>query len=215
MPDEELAYHLRDAADTEHLGEVLGDVLRGASGGALLLLSGDLGAGKTTLVRGLAAGLGADPAAVASPTFTIRMDHDGTRPLVHIDAWRIGPDDLAGIGFDDAIASGAVVALEWPEKVASAIRHPAIQLSLEHAPPADDEGEPTRIARIDLSHAAERDRRRIVEAMELLMRAPRLSGPRCPACGAPPAGECAPFCSPRCRMADLGDWLAMRHRIEG
>jgi tRNA threonylcarbamoyladenosine biosynthesis protein TsaE len=111
-------FHLRDSVATEQLGEVLGDLLRSIDahpGAITLLLSGDLGAGKTTLVRGIARGMGADDTAVASPTFTLRMDHRGeTRTLAHIDAWRIGPHDLESIGMDELLAQSGVIAVEWP-----------------------------------------------------------------------------------------------------
>ncbi|MFN9951603.1 MAG: tRNA (adenosine(37)-N6)-threonylcarbamoyltransferase complex ATPase subunit type 1 TsaE, partial [bacterium] len=68
-----LAFHLRDAEETEQLGAALGDILRSTAAhprAVPILLAGDLGAGKPTLTRGIAAGLGADDGAVASPTFT-------------------------------------------------------------------------------------------------------------------------------------------------
>lgn len=217
-----LSFHLRDGEETEQFGAVLGDLLRSRSahpGALAILLSGELGAGKTTFTRGLARGLGADDTSVASPTFTLRMDHlGGERPLAHIDAWRIGRDELESLGFDELLAGEAVVAIEWPERLADALPARNIRIRLEHAPggggAADDE--PTRTATIDAAGLDERERRRIAEGLALLVRAPRITPPTCPVCGKPPAGEThAPFCSPRCRLADLGDWLLMRHRIAG
>lgn len=219
-----LSFHLRDTEQTEQFGAVLGDLLRSTSahpGAVLLLLSGDLGAGKTTFVRGLAAGLGADSGAVASPTFTLRMDHRAPdRMLAHIDAWRIGPLDLDSIGFDELLAGDSVIALEWPERLTGALswRLRQLRLRLEHAEAVEEGGEAGRTVTIDASQLDDREVRRICEGLSLLVRAPRIAPPRCPVCGSPPAGESsthAPFCSPRCRLADLGDWLMMRHRIEG
>lgn len=95
------------------LGRALGSALEA---GDLLALDGDLGAGKTTLVRGLAAGLGADPDSVRSPTFVLAHSYpQGRVVLHHLDAYRLGPGgDLAGLALDDLL-DGGVVALEWAE----------------------------------------------------------------------------------------------------
>lgn len=217
-----LAFHLRGREDTEQFGALLGDLLRSKpahAGCVCVLLSGELGAGKTTFVRGLAQGLGADEGAIASPTFTIRMDHRGPeRDLAHIDAWRIGPGDLESVGFDELLAGDAVVAIEWPERLAGHLPARHLRVRLEHADPVEEGAEPGRAITIDSSCFSDAEQRRIAEALCLLARAPRISPPCCPVCGRAPAGESAahaPFCSPRCKLADLGDWLLMRHRIAG
>jgi tRNA threonylcarbamoyladenosine biosynthesis protein TsaE len=215
-----LSFHLRDSEETEQFGAVLGDLLRSRSahpGAVAILLSGELGAGKTTLTRGLARGLGADDTSIASPTFTLRMDHrGGERALAHIDAWRIGSDDLESLGFDELLAGDAVVAIEWPERLADALPARNLRIRIEHAQGSGGDAEPSRTLTIDAAGFDDRERRRIAEGLVILVRAPRITPPACPVCGKPPAGEPhAPFCSQRCRMADLGDWLLMRHRIEG
>lgn len=90
--------------------------------GAVILLHGDLGAGKTVFVKGLAAGLGLDPDAVTSPTFTLVHEYAGGRlPLVHLDLYRIdGPGgiDLDEVGFDPVQAASGVVVVEWAERLA-------------------------------------------------------------------------------------------------
>lgn len=225
-----LAFHLRNRDETEQFGAVLGDLLRSKSahpGCVCLLLSGELGAGKTTFVRGLAHGLGADDGAVASPTFTLRMDHRGVeRALTHIDAWRIGPDDLESLGFDELLTGDGIIAIEWPERLAGHLPARHLRVRLEHADPIEEGAEPGRTIMIDRAGFTDAESRRIAEGLSLLARAPRISPPCCPVCGRPPAGDPnaptandptthAPFCSPRCKLADLGDWLLMRHRIVG
>ena len=90
--------------------------------GSVLLLSGDLGAGKTAFVRGLAEGLGVDPDEVTSPTFTIAHEYRGGRlPLVHVDLYRLDRADLDEIGLDQDLAATGVVAIEWSERLSRPI----------------------------------------------------------------------------------------------
>ena len=85
--------------------------------GAFVLLHGDLGAGKTVFVRGLAAGLGVDPDSVTSPTFVLVQQYRGQIPLVHADLYRLdGAAAVDDLGLED-LCSGAVVAVEWAERM--------------------------------------------------------------------------------------------------
>jgi len=100
--------------DTLAFGERLGTRLQA---GDLILLSGQLGAGKTVLVRGIAAGMGIDPAVVRSPTFVLHhVYRAGARALHHIDLYRLGPHaDIRLLDIDDMLESGGVVVVEWGE----------------------------------------------------------------------------------------------------
>jgi tRNA threonylcarbamoyladenosine biosynthesis protein TsaE len=108
--------------DTFALGETVAAALQP---GTFVMLHGDLGAGKTVFVRGLAAGLGANPDEVSSPTFVLIQHYKGRTPLVHVDLYRLE----TGAAIDDLgleeLASGAVVAIEWagrlPRKITGSV----------------------------------------------------------------------------------------------
>jgi len=102
------------AEETFELGKKLAQDLKP---GAFVLLRGDLGAGKTVFVRGLAAGLGIDPDNVTSPTFVLIQHYTGRIDLVHADLYRLdGASAIDDLGLED-IGSGAVVAVEWAERL--------------------------------------------------------------------------------------------------
>ena len=87
--------------------------------GAFVLLTGDLGAGKTAFVRGLAAGLGIDPDDVSSPTFTLIQEYVGARVLRHVDLYRLQGAEIDDLGLDELTEDGAVVAIEWAERLSA------------------------------------------------------------------------------------------------
>jgi tRNA threonylcarbamoyladenosine biosynthesis protein TsaE len=100
--------------ETGQLGATLGLTLHP---GDVVLLYGDLGAGKTAFVRGLARGLGANPEDVSSPTFTIVQEYAGTRAtLYHVDLYRLEPAEIEDLGLEDLISGNGVVAIEWAER---------------------------------------------------------------------------------------------------
>jgi tRNA threonylcarbamoyladenosine biosynthesis protein TsaE len=104
-------------AETLAVAEQLGRTLKP---GTFVLLHGDLGAGKTVFVRGLAAGLGADPDGVTSPTFVLIQHYTGTIPLIHADLYRLeNAAAVADLGLEE-LSSGAVVAVEWAERMVPA-----------------------------------------------------------------------------------------------
>ena len=90
--------------------------------GAVLLLSGDLGAGKTAFVKGLAEGLGISSDEVTSPTFTLVHEYRGGRlPLIHVDLYRLERADLDEIGLDQDLADRGVIAVEWAERISRSL----------------------------------------------------------------------------------------------
>jgi tRNA threonylcarbamoyladenosine biosynthesis protein TsaE len=101
--------------ETRTLARALGERLRP---GDVLLLHGDLGAGKTTFTQGLAEGLGV-PEPVTSPTFSLLHEFRGGRlPLFHFDPYRLGgAEEVAGIGFEEYLERGGVVVVEWAERL--------------------------------------------------------------------------------------------------
>lgn len=106
-------------SDTRAIAAALAPTL---APGAVILLSGDLGAGKTAFVRGLAEGLGLDPDDVTSPTFTLVHEYRGGRlPLIHVDLYRLERAELDEIGLDQDLAATGMTAVEWSERLTRSI----------------------------------------------------------------------------------------------
>ena len=103
----------RSGRQTSELGEKLGRLI---SRGITISLTGDLGAGKTTFVQGLAKGLGVpDSFYVTSPSYTIINEYPGRMDLCHMDLYRLGSrEELEYIGFDEIISQDKVIIIEWP-----------------------------------------------------------------------------------------------------
>lgn len=107
---------LHNLRDTEALGLILG---RCAQAGDVILLSGTLGAGKTTLTQFIAAGLDVPPEQyVISPSFSLMLDYPGRIRLYHIDCYRLtGEDDVEDSGLMDYIVADGVAVVEWPDRL--------------------------------------------------------------------------------------------------
>jgi tRNA threonylcarbamoyladenosine biosynthesis protein TsaE len=101
--------------------------------GTTVLLYGDLGAGKTAFVRGLAEGLGLDPAEVSSPTFTIVQEYRGPALLLqHVDLYRLTPREITDLALEDLLTPRTVMAIEWAERLPEPPPGPVVEVRLEH-----------------------------------------------------------------------------------
>ena len=123
-----MEYRTSSPAETEELGAALA---RRLTPGSVVAFTGDLGAGKTAFVRGMAAGLGV-PGRVTSPTFTIVNEYEGGRlPLFHFDMYRLNSaDELFDIGWEDYLARGGVCAVEWSENIEDALEADAVRVDI-------------------------------------------------------------------------------------
>jgi len=129
--DEQTTWETTSVEATLALGAALG---RSLMGGLTIGIVGPLGAGKTHLVKGIAAGNGtADPREVTSPTFMLIQEYPGRLRLYHVDAYRLrGSSELIALGFDELVAVNTVVVVEWADRVRSAM--PADTLWIEITP---------------------------------------------------------------------------------
>jgi tRNA threonylcarbamoyladenosine biosynthesis protein TsaE len=120
----------RSEGETEDLAAELGKGLRG---GEVLLLVGELGAGKTVFVRGLARGAGADPEEVSSPTFVLLTSYPGRLTLHHADLYRLrGDGDELELGLDELPGQGGILAVEWADRLSILPWRSPLRVRLEH-----------------------------------------------------------------------------------
>jgi len=126
--------------DTEHLGVALAGLLEP---GDVVVLRGDLGAGKTTLVRAAAHALGVE-GPVTSPTFAIANSYVGHVPVAHLDAWRLGDPDDEELGLAlESVGPDAVAFVEWPDAVLQGLPDPRVRVDISHG------GGDRRVLRLD------------------------------------------------------------------
>ncbi len=122
-----MTFFTESERETEELGRKLAAFVRP---NMVLALYGGLGAGKTALVRGLASGMGIK-ARVSSPTFTIVNEYRGETPLFHFDMYRLkDSEELFGIGWEDYLLSGGVLAVEWSENVEDAFDGDVVRVKI-------------------------------------------------------------------------------------
>ena len=121
----------RSAAETEEIAAALAS---GFAGGEVVLLSGELGAGKTAFVRGLARGIGVDPEEVASPTFVLLTAHPGRLRLHHADLYRLEAKDAdRELGLEELPGKDGVLAVEWAERLSFVPWPRVFRVALAHA----------------------------------------------------------------------------------
>ncbi len=190
---------------TDALGRALAGVLRP---GDVVALEGDLGAGKTALVRSIVAGLEGRAESVSSPTFTIAQEYQTpSATVVHIDAYRLDPDaeELGPVGFDRLAEDDSIVLIEWPSKLAGRVRFD-LTLTLAHA------GESARD--IMLSVPESWQQRTGMLALEALCEVPK-EDTICPATGERVSADCPtwPFSSERAQLIDLHGWFSEKYAV--
>jgi len=116
---------------TERLGEAVGAA---AEAGDTIALVGDLGAGKTAFVRGLARGLGIAEGAVASPTFTMVAEHQGRLPLYHVDLYRLSPEGADLLSLREYVYGEGVTAIEWGDRLPAGALDDYLTVRIDYAP---------------------------------------------------------------------------------
>jgi tRNA threonylcarbamoyladenosine biosynthesis protein TsaE len=126
----------RSARATHALGARLGKLL---APGDVVALVGDLGAGKTQLVRGACAGAGVAPQEVSSPSFAIVATYRGRIPVHHADLYRLADEDeLYGTGFGDLVGGDGALLVEWADRIPGALPEEKLTIRLAHDRRADD-----------------------------------------------------------------------------
>jgi len=173
--------------------------------GDVIALNGPLGAGKTQLVRGVAVGLGADERVVSSPTFVLMCEYPGDITVVHIDAYRMRAlSDLESLGWPDELLAEAVTVIEWADRIAEDLPDDRLDIELGHAGPEFREITITPHGKWQDQH-------------DTLARAITQLTPKrpCPTCKKmlTETSPAYPFCSERCRLADLGGWFDEKYKI--
>ena len=129
MSSHEWSVDSRSAEDTQAIGRDIGAAL---TEGSIVLLMGRLGAGKTTLTQGIAAGLGVD-AYTKSPSFVLVNEYEGRLPLFHMDLYRIDDAKEAwDLGLDDYLSRGGVLAVEWADRATSVFPNDRLEIRIEY-----------------------------------------------------------------------------------
>ena len=192
----------RSLAHTQVIAHDLAAILRP---GDIVKLVGEMGAGKTTFVRMLAQSFGIAQSAVSSPTFVIMNIYDRGEdhpPIAHMDCYRLGDEsELDALGWDQIVDSGAIILIEWPDRIANAIPEESLTIKIDHV------DETSRHFRFDIPDTwLER------AGFDAIRPRPETT---CPTTGVRVSSDCLtwPFASEQARMADLNAWFDEKHTI--
>lgn len=187
---------------TKVIADDLGAILRE---GDTVKLIGEMGAGKTTFVRMLAQSFGIKENAVSSPTFVIMNIYEranGRPPLAHLDCYRLGDEsELDALGWDQIIDRGAIILIEWPDRIADALPADCLTIRIDHV------DETTRHFNFEIPDSW-------IDRAGFDAIRPR-PATTCPTTGVSVPGDSLtwPFASERARMADLNAWFDEKHTI--
>jgi tRNA threonylcarbamoyladenosine biosynthesis protein TsaE len=120
---------LHALADTERLGQLLGEI---AEAGDVIILSGSLGAGKTTMTQSIGAGLGVPPNCyITSPTFSLLHEYQGRLALYHMDLYRLSSEEeIEDLGFLEYIYGDGLTVIEWPGRLGSLMPEEYLEIKL-------------------------------------------------------------------------------------
>lgn len=116
-------------AETREIGHRLGEHLKP---GDVVCLYGELGAGKTTMVKGIASALGINERDITSASFTIIAEYDVSVPFYHIDLYRISPDEVSELGLSEYLGADGIAVIEWAERAEGEIPEQSIRVNLHH-----------------------------------------------------------------------------------
>jgi len=142
---ETINLQLNNSEDTLKLGEIIG---KSINPGSIIALVGDLGAGKTVLVKGIARGLGIEEEP-NSPTFVIMNSYEGRIPLYHFDLYRLSDEDeLLAIGYEEYFYGNGVCAVEWADRVEEIFTEHTINIEIKIPEPDVENSETQRIVSI-------------------------------------------------------------------
>jgi len=195
--------HTTSVQQTMNVGRAVGRVSRA---GDVIALSGQLGAGKTQFVRGLATQRGADGRAVSSPTFVIMQEYEADPPVLHIDAYRIESlDEVETLGWTAELRAASISVIEWAERIIEELPDDRLEIEIEHLDPTQ--------RRLTLTPHGDWLKR--IEALRELERPAdaSISDLQCPVCRKPASREYQPFCSEQCKMVDLNRWFTGEYRL--
>ena len=116
-------------AETRDIGRRIGERLKR---GDVVCLYGDLGAGKTTMVKGIASALGISERDITSASFTIIAEYDAGVPFYHIDLYRLTPEQVPDLGLHEYLGSDGISVIEWAERAEGEVPDDSIRVSLYH-----------------------------------------------------------------------------------